>query len=1066
MQRSILFILTFFICTLSLAQNNNQLIVRQGHTAAINSLKYAPDGSAVYSASDDKSIKMWDVKTGVDINTFNAHTSPIQCMEISNDGRLLVSGDLEGKLLIWDAKTGENKLTIQAHEGSVNTVKFTKDQQYLVSGGDDNMLKVWNLKGDTLKTIKGFNAAIKAIGISPDGTRLISGGYKNNGVELLLVDLQKGKIIDDVLNHWKGSAAAQAYAKTIMTPIALAMNLAKGNVGKGMATFYIMNYSNIEFTNDGSKVLISQNTFLPLAAAKDESDDTIGNSIISIIELSEDKNQFTEVMKPIRWQSSHPRAVALFNQDQTKVIVNEKFSMVVYDIENADFPEPGNKEATQYVPPVVKEIKGTGLGLNSLAMSPDYRTVVSADDDRKIKLWDYNSGRKIRDLEGFVQPALAVDVLPDGQHIMVGSLDRNLTVWDITTGQLVRTFDRSSDVCSIDIAEDGKSFLTASVNTEFFKMWNFTTGRQLRSFLESKKQTVWVKYAPDDNDEVYAATADGEVKIWSISESKAKKKLKVDYETLEDKYQNQDYTVSWDDYTLKVKKGQTDYFSETQSGRLTDAVFSKDGKYLISTNENGEIAMYELAGKKRTATMALIGNNDFITYTPDLYYTSSKAAANAIAFKSDNKILPFEQLELKYNRPDLVASRIGYAPSKLIDSYKAAYDRRLKRLGYSETDLGNTFDLPEVKIDYDNLPLETNQKTLTIKVVATDKNYPIQQLQVYANDVPVFGSKGMAVSPAHQISQTLSFELGNGLNEIKITATNTKGQEAIPEKFDIQYTAEWDKPDLYIVSIGVSEYQQADYNLAFAAKDAQDIVQTLSGSSAYEKVYTKLLINANATDANIMAVRSFVAQAKVDDIVAIFIAGHGVLDQSYNYYFATNNIDFNNPASGGLSYGQIETLIDGIPCRNKILLMDTCHSGELDDEDVQTVTASAKKSGGVSFRSARGFVKLKENSFGLQNTLELSKSLFGDLRKGTGATVISAAGGTEFAAEGLNSANGLFTASFIEGITTRRADTDRNRSYTISEMRKWVGDQVTKKSKGNQVPTSREENVKNDFRIY
>lgn len=1064
MSRSISVLFILLIWSAAQAQEK-QLIIRQGHTAAINSVKYAPNGSAIYSASDDQSIKMWDVKTGIDVNNFDGHTAPVKCLELSASGDFLASGDEAGKILIWNARTGETKTTILAHEGHVNTIKFTKDQQYIVSGGDDSMIKVWNFQGDTLKTIKGFKSSIKAIGISPDGTRLISGGYKNNGVELLLVDLEKGKIIDDVLNHWKGSTAAQAYAKTIMTPIALAMNLAKGNVGKGMTTFYIMNYSNIEFTNDGSKILISQNTFLPLTAEKGE-EESSGSSNISIIELSEDRNQFTEVMKPIRWQSSHPRAVAVFNQDQTKVIVNEKYGMVVYDIENADFPEPGKKEATQYVPPIVKEIKGTGLTLNALAMSPDYRTVVSADDDRKIKLWDYKSGRKIRDLEGFVQPALAVDAMPDGKHILVGSLDRNLTLWDITTGQLVRTFDRSSDVCSIDISPDGRTFLTASVNTEFFKMWNFKTGRQLRSFLETKKQTTWVKYDPDNEDQIYAATADGQAKIWSIKESKAKKKIKGEYKNLEDKYQSDGYHVDWEDYQLTVKKNGAAYLTDVQNGRITDAVFSKDNQFLITTNENGEISLYHLAAKQLTVSMALIGNNDFIAYTPDFYYTSSKGAAKAIAFKADNQVLPFEQLELKYNRPDKVADRLGYASSKLVASYKAAYDRRLKRLGFVEADLGSHFNLPEVSIDYSHVPLETDQKLLTLTIAASDKNHPIKKLQVYANDVPVFGSKGIEVPSSQFVDQELTFELGTGINEIKVTATNVKGQESVPSQFEIQYTAPYDKPDLYLVSIGVSNYLQADYNLAFAAKDAQDLANTISGSSAYKNVHRKIILNEDATDSNIMSIGSFLSQAKVDDVVAIFIAGHGVLDKDYNYFFATNNIDFNNPANGGLSYTQIESLIDGIACRNKILLMDTCHSGELDDDDVASVAASAKKSGGVSFRSAGNLVKLKENSFGLQNTLELSKSLFGDLKKGTGATVISAAGGTEFAAEGVNSENGLFTASFIEGITTRRADRDRNRSYSISEMRAWVRQQVVKKSKGNQVPTSREENVKNDFRIY
>lgn len=1065
MLRSLLLILLCLpVCFNTFAQEK-KLIIRQGHKDAIAMVKYSRDGQYVYSASYDKSIKMWDVRTGIDINTFNAHNAGVNCLDLSRNGEMLISGDQNGDLIIWNASNGQVIKKIQAHEGAVNVAKLTNDGQTIVSGGEDKIMKVWNLEGDTIKTIKGFSAPITNFGISPDNKRIVSGGNKSNGVEVLLIDLEKGEIIDDALNHVKGSGAALAYTKAIMTGFAVAGNIAKGNFGKGMTTIFVMTYSNIEFSDDGKRILLSQNMYVPFTQAKGDEKEN-GGASVSIIELTEDQNQFGEVSKPIRWSFSNARAVAKFNQDQTKVIVNEKYAIKVYDYINADFPEAGNKEATQYIPPVVKEIPNITKNTNWLDLSPDYRTIVTADDQRQLKLFDYESGRKIRDLEGYVQPALALDAMPDGKHILVGSLDRNLTLWDITTGQLVRTFDRSSDVCSIDIAEDGKSFLTAAVNTEFFKMWNFNTGRQLRSFLESKKQTVWVKYDPEDDDQVYAATEDGEAKIWSISESKAKKKVKGDYKDLEDKYESQGFSVSWSDYDLTVKSGGSNHIMDTQSGRITDAVFSKDNKYLITTNENGEIAVYSLAAKKRTVSMALIGNSDFITYTPDYYYTSSKAAAKAIAFKADNQVLPFEQLELKYNRPDIIAERLGYATKKLIDSYKAAYQRRLKRLGFTEADLGSSFYLPEVTLNYNQLPLETDQRTFKLNVKAADKNYPLKKLQVYANDVPVFGSQGVPVSGGQSVSKELSIDLSTGINEIKVTATNIKGQESIPQSFEIQYTAPYDKPDLYLVTIGVSNYQQSQYNLAFAAKDAQDLAQTLSGSSAYERVITKTITNADATDSNILSLRTFVEQAKVDDVVAIFIAGHGVLDKNYNYYFATNNMDFNNPANGGLSYAQIESLIDGISCRNKLLLMDTCHSGELDEDDVVTVKASAKKSGAVSFRSAGDIVKLKENSFGLQNTLELSKSLFGDLKKGTGATVISAAGGTEFAAEGINSENGLFTASFIQGISTRRADRDRDRSYTISEMRAYVSEQVIKKSKGSQVPTSREENVKNDFRLF
>lgn len=1062
MTKAFFFLLILGLYT-TLAQDS-QLIIRQGHTAGINMVQYSPTGKYVYSASDDKSIKMWDVQTGIDVGTFNAHEAPVNSIHLSDDGKLLVSADRAGSVILWDAITGDIKTKINAHTGSANTAKLSKDGSKIISGGDDEILKIWTASGDSIKTISGFSAPIMNLAISPSGDRIVTGGGKNNGVEVKLVDPEKGTILADALDNVKGSGAAIAYTKAIMTGFAVIGNVANGRVGKGMTTIFVMTYSNIQFTNDGKRILFSQNIFTPFLAEKGEEENT-GNASVSLVELSNDRQSFGEVSKPIRWQLNNPRGVAVLSKDETKVIVNEERSIKVYDIENANFPEPGNKEAINYVPPVVKEIKNITKNTNWLALSPDYRTIVTSDHKRQLKLWDYQTGRKIRDMQGFVQPALSVDVMPDGKHILVGSLDRNMTMWDITTGTLVRTFDRSSDINHIDISADGKYIATTAVNTSFMKIWNFKTGRLFKTIKDKKDNMIWVKFNPDDSDKIWALT-DADVLIeWSISEFKSKK-YKGNYKSLEDKYQRGSYTISFDGYDLSIKNGSQEIVKDTQQGVITDAVFSIDSKIAITTNESGEISLYNLETSKKTVSLALIGESGFIAYTPDYYYTSSKNAAKAIAFKEGNNVLPFEQLELKYNRPDIIAKTLGYAPQKLIESYEAAYNKRLKRLGFSQDDLSASNELPTITVDVLSIPLETDQRSLTFKIEAKDPLKTLDRLQIYINDVPAFGSKGIKVTPAQAIEKDITIDLSKGLNEIKVTAINSNGLESLPESFEVQLTTEFDKPDLYLISIGVSEYQQSQHNLAFAAKDASDIISTMKGSSEYENVFEKLIINQEATDTNVKAIRSFVEQAKIDDVVMIFVAGHGVLDKDYTYYFATHNMDFNDPASGGLSYEELQSLIDGISCRNKLLMMDTCHAGELDQDDVEEAEESISAIGSVSFRSTGSLIKLKENSFGLDNTLELSKTLFSDMRKGTGATVISAAGGTEFAAEGLNSENGLFTSCLIKGFKTRRADLNRDRDYRVSEIRQYVGEQVILLSNGKQVPTSREENIKNDFKIY
>ncbi|MCH2233127.1 MAG: hypothetical protein MK078_02655 [Crocinitomicaceae bacterium] len=70
-------------------------------------------------------------------------------------------------------------------------------------------------------------------------------------------------------------------------------------------------------------------------------------------------------------------------------------------------------------------------------------------------------------------------------------------------------------------------------------------------------------------------------------------------------------------------------------------------------------------------------------------------------------------------------------------------------------------------------------------------------------------------------------------------------------------------------------------------------------------------------------------------MVLVFVAGHGVLDEKFDYYFASHDIDFQHPAERGIPYEKIEDLLDGIKALKKLLILDTCHSGELDKDEVE-----------------------------------------------------------------------------------------------------------------------------------
>jgi len=167
----------------------------------------------------------------------------------------------------------------------------------------------------------------------------------------------------------------------------------------------------------------------------------------------------------------------------------------------------------------------------------------------------------------------------------------------------------------------------------------------------------------------------------------------------------------------------------------------------------------------------------------------------------------------------------------------------------------------------------------------------------------------------------------------------------------------------------------------------------------------------------------------------------------------------------GIEYADIEALMDGIKALKKILFMDTCHSGELDTDELALGDAAGDEENeeGVVARGAGAGLR---SGMGSQNSFTIMKELFTDLRRGTGSTVVSSAGGAEFAMESAAWKNGLFTYCLLNGISSMDADLDKNGKIKLSELRSYVREEVTRLSRGRQQPTSRTENITMDFVVW
>lgn len=84
------------------------------------------------------------------------------------------------------------------------------------------------------------------------------------------------------------------------------------------------------------------------------------------------------------------------------------------------------------------------------------------------------------------------------------------------------------------------------------------------------------------------------------------------------------------------------------------------------------------------------------------------------------------------------------------------------------------------------------------------------------------------------------------------------------------------KPNLYLVTIGTSEYKDERFNLNYAAKDARDLAAIFEGSNTtYDNVYTKTITNDEAVIDNITSLKSFFDQAGIDDVVMVLLPDMG-----------------------------------------------------------------------------------------------------------------------------------------------------------------------------------------------
>lgn len=145
-----------------------------GHTNYVWDVVITPDGRRVLSASNDQTVRMWDVASGNCLATFTGHSAFVCSVAVSCDGGHVAAGAADGAIKVWNLTTGQ-LLAELSHGGMDAKVAWGPGVLQLASGGADGRVRLWRLPEAALtRTLNAHSKQILKIVILDDGDRVVT----------------------------------------------------------------------------------------------------------------------------------------------------------------------------------------------------------------------------------------------------------------------------------------------------------------------------------------------------------------------------------------------------------------------------------------------------------------------------------------------------------------------------------------------------------------------------------------------------------------------------------------------------------------------------------------------------------------------------------------------------------------------------------------------------------------------------------------------------------------------------------------------------------------------------
>lgn len=178
----------------------NPTLTLPGHTEAVYAVAFGPKDSFLVTGSFDRSLKVWNAKTGKETKALTGHQGLVLSVSVAADGSLLASGGADNRARIWDATTGQQTRELN-HPDLVDAVAFDPAGKRLATGCHDGQLRIWDLKtkDGQPKLVPAHNkptpAAVYGLAWHPDGKSVATASFDRS---VRLWDAEKGTLVREL----------------------------------------------------------------------------------------------------------------------------------------------------------------------------------------------------------------------------------------------------------------------------------------------------------------------------------------------------------------------------------------------------------------------------------------------------------------------------------------------------------------------------------------------------------------------------------------------------------------------------------------------------------------------------------------------------------------------------------------------------------------------------------------------------------------------------------------------------------------------------------------------------